>query len=52
MSRCVACGADVYWARTPKGKAIPLDANPTSQGNVALTKAQHAQRALPLEIRP
>jgi len=36
MSRCRSCGAEIRWARTVKGKAIPLDQDPTVTGNVLL----------------
>ena len=37
MSRCRSCGAEIRWARTAaKGKAIPLDPEPTEEGNVVL----------------
>lgn len=26
MATCRSCGAQILWANTPKGKAIPLDA--------------------------
>lgn len=28
---CKSCGAEIVWARTTKGKAIPLDAEPVGQ---------------------
>lgn len=36
MSTCTHCPADIVWARTPTGKAMPLDAEPTDNGNVWL----------------
>jgi hypothetical protein len=29
---CRACGAPMVWVRTAKGKAMPLDAEPTPDG--------------------
>lgn len=29
---CKSCGALIYWARTDKGKAMPLDAEMTADG--------------------
>lgn len=26
MSQCKSCGADIIWAKTPKGKDMPLNA--------------------------
>lgn len=37
MSACRSCGAAILWARTKNGKAMPLDAEPTPEGNVVLT---------------
>lgn len=34
MSRCRSCQAEIIWAKTPRGKSIPLDAQPTTDGNV------------------
>lgn len=31
---CRSCGAALVWRRTAKGNAIPLDAEPVSDGNV------------------
>jgi hypothetical protein len=36
MQCCRSCGADVLWARTVKGKAMPIDAEPTANGNVQI----------------
>lgn len=35
-SACSSCGAAIRWAKTPAGKAIPLDAEPASDGNIRL----------------
>jgi hypothetical protein len=35
--RCRTCGAEIVWATTEKGKAIPIDATPNLlQGNISL----------------
>lgn len=34
--KCRACDAEIRWARTANGKAIPLDAEPNPDGNVLL----------------
>lgn len=31
--RCRSCAAPIIWARTEKGKAMPLDAEPDQRGN-------------------
>jgi hypothetical protein len=28
MANCRSCGAEIVWAKTERGKAIPLDAKP------------------------
>lgn len=35
-ARCQSCGAAILWAKTSKGKPIPLDAKPREDGNVVL----------------
>lgn len=34
MSRCSACPAEILWATTRAGRAIPLNQDPHPQGNV------------------
>lgn len=36
MSTCRACSSPIRWARTVNGRAIPLDQEPTADGNVIL----------------
>lgn len=36
MSTCKSCGARIIWAPTPAGKHIPVDADPTPDGNIEL----------------
>lgn len=36
MSRCRSCDAQILWATTAAGKAIPLDAEPAELGNVKI----------------
>jgi hypothetical protein len=33
---CRSCGAPIVWAKTPRGKAMPLDATPAADGNIVL----------------
>lgn len=33
---CRSCGAPIIWTRTAKGKAMPVDAEPRSDGEIAL----------------
>lgn len=37
MSRCRSCGAEIRWAHTTSGHAMPLDAEPVADGTVAFT---------------
>lgn len=37
MSPCKSCGAEMIWARTRTGTAMPLDPAPVPEGNVQLT---------------
>jgi hypothetical protein len=36
VSACKSCGAEVLWARTRKGRRMPLDAEPSPDGNIRL----------------
>lgn len=36
MSSCRACHARILWVKTSSGRSMPLDAVPTSDGNVLL----------------
>lgn len=36
MATCRSCGAAVRWELTPAGKRMPLDPEPSPQGNVAI----------------
>ncbi|MCK9250043.1 MAG: hypothetical protein M0P31_13850 [Solirubrobacteraceae bacterium] len=36
MSRCRSCGAPIRWGITQSGRRIPLDPDPTPDGNVRL----------------
>lgn len=53
MSRCRSCSAEITWAVTAKGRRIPLDAVPTSNGTLLLRngKAESAVGAEPDEPR-
>lgn len=33
---CLSCGARIFFARTEKGKSMPLDAEPVPDGNIVL----------------
>jgi hypothetical protein len=36
VSRCNSCQAAIIWATTAKGKAMPLDVEPSASGNIEL----------------
>jgi hypothetical protein len=40
QEKCRSCGADIVWCQTGKGKAMPVDAEPCADGNVAITASQ------------
>lgn len=40
MSRCRSCEAPITWAETESGKAMPLDAKPTRDGNMVLVRGK------------
>lgn len=40
MSTCRSCGEPITWAITANGKRMPLDAEPSMEGNVVLTRAE------------
>lgn len=39
MSQCRSCGADIVWALTTNGKRMPVDAEPSAEGNIRLRNA-------------
>jgi len=36
LATCTSCGAPIRWAVTKNGKRMPVDATPSSDGNVVL----------------
>lgn len=40
MAVCSSCGAPIIWARTEKGRRMPLDPGAREDGNVARLGAQ------------
>jgi hypothetical protein len=36
MSTCRTCHTPIIWAKTPSGRPMPLDAEPSPQGNIVL----------------
>lgn len=41
MSSCRSCGAAIIWARTSRGNAMPVDAEPDRDGTLALVEDEH-----------
>lgn len=37
-TRCGSCGAEITWARTEKGKPMPVDAAPNERGNLIVER--------------
>lgn len=38
MSRCRSCDAEIFWVTTEAGKSMPLDALPSADGNVMVSR--------------
>jgi hypothetical protein len=36
MPKCRNCGRPIIWAKTPRGKRMPLDASPSPEGTLCL----------------
>jgi hypothetical protein len=51
VSACRSCDAPVLWARTEKGRRIPLDPEPVENGNIVL-RERHEAIPLALAIPP
>jgi hypothetical protein len=39
LTQCASCGAPIFWAATEKGKRMPIDERPRSDGNLVVTRA-------------
>lgn len=51
-ARCRSCGAPIVWARTSRGRRIPLDAAPDPErGNVVLDGGRALVFASPADAR-
>lgn len=38
MTACRSCGAEIFWATTAAGRAMPIDPTPTPDGNVIIQR--------------
>jgi hypothetical protein len=38
MALCFSCGAEIVWYMTERGRKIPLDPDPTPDGNLILVE--------------
>lgn len=45
MAACSSCRAAIVWARTSSGRRIPIDNQPTLEGNIVLSVEQIAPAA-------
>lgn len=36
MTKCKSCGANIFWAKTEKGKNMPIDAQKSLCGNIQI----------------
>ena len=48
IARCRSCDAEIVWATSATGKAMPLNAKPDPMGNVRLFGAAGARSAVVL----
>ena len=48
MRLCSSCSAQIFWAKTTAGKAMPIDAKPVEDGNVWLDANQVASVGKPV----
>ncbi len=44
-ARCSDCLAEIVWARTPGGRPLPVDAEPTAEGKLLLTETPEGLEA-------
>lgn len=47
---CRACGAAMVWGKWPSGKGVPLDAEPSSQGDIRLQPNGDAEKLTGLQL--
>lgn len=50
MSQCRNCGKAVYWCKTNTGKIMPVDAEPSEDGNIILERNALGQVANVLNL--
>jgi hypothetical protein len=52
MATCRSCGAQIVWAVTEAGKRMPVDPEPSPDGNVELIGSPEHPRAVVHGTRP
>ena len=52
MARCRSCGAVMEWAKTQAGKVMPIDAEPSENGNLVYAQAGVVRFAKPDDPGP
>lgn len=40
MTACASCGAQIFWAISVNGSRMPIDADPTPEGNVIVMQSR------------
>lgn len=43
MDECRSCNANIFWGRTRNDKSIPIDAEPTPDGNLTLEEKPYVR---------
>ena len=36
IDQCRSCGRNIYWLKTSKGKLMPVDTQPSKDGNIVI----------------
>lgn len=49
---CRACGASMIWGKWPNGRGVPLDAEPSADGNIRLQRDGSAEILKGVQLAP
>ena len=52
VTRCRACSAPIFFARTAHSERMPVDAKPTADGNLAVTPSADSELPTAVVLRP